>query len=172
VQNRVEDYSRIIKALHERNIAIEGNFVFGFDEDQPDCFDATAEFIIDAGIDLPECYVLTPYPDTALFQRMKAEGRIVDFDWTHYDNTHFTYPPVFQPKNMSREELWEGCKRAERTIYTPQSTIRRLLTARVWHMPTLIANVIYSRRLVARGDLVPVGEEYDTPLVTPDLVAG
>lgn len=158
VQNRVEDYSRVIKALHDRNIAIEGNFVFGFDEDQADVFDTTARFIIDAGIDLPECYVLTPYPDTELYRRMKASGRIVDHDWTHYDNTHFTYMPVFQPKNMSRLELWEGCKRAERMIYTPWNTIRRLMRARVWHMPTVIANIIYSRRLNAKGDLIPVGE--------------
>jgi radical SAM superfamily enzyme YgiQ (UPF0313 family) len=164
VQNRVEDYARVIKALHDRNMAIEGNFVFGFDEDEPDCFDTTARFIIDAGVDLPECYVLTPYPDTALYQRMKAEGRIVDTDWRHYDNTHFTYPPVFQPKNMSREELWEGCKRVEREIYTPWNTVRRWMTSRVWHMPTLIANIVYSRRMMARGDLVPVGDEYDAPV--------
>jgi radical SAM superfamily enzyme YgiQ (UPF0313 family) len=161
VQNRVEDYSRVIQALHDRNIAIEGNFVFGFDEDQPDVFDTTARFIIDAAVDLPECYVLTPYPDTALFQRLKAEGRIVDYDWTHYDNTHFAYMPVFQPKNMTREELWEGCKRVERKIYTSWNTFRRLMKARVWHAPSLIANIIYSRRLVARGNLVPIGEHIE-----------
>lgn len=161
VQNRVEDYARVIKALHQRNIAIEGNFVFGFDEDQPDCFDATARFVIDTGIDLPEFYVLTPYPDTQLYQRFKAAGRIVDFDWTHYDNTHFAYPPVFEPKNMTREELWEGCKRTEAKVYTPWNVARRLMTARVPHMPVLIANLIYARRLVARGDLVPVGEELE-----------
>ncbi len=71
---------------------------------------------------------------------------------------------------MSREELWEGCKRTERKIYTPWNTMRRLVTARVWHMPTLIANVIYSRRLVARGDLVPMGEGYEAaPIGAPAL---
>jgi radical SAM superfamily enzyme YgiQ (UPF0313 family) len=172
VQNRVEDYARVIEALHQRKIAIEGNFVFGFDEDQIDCFDATARFVIDMGIDLPEFYVLTPYPDTQLYQRFKAAGRIVDFDWTHYDNTHFAYPPVFQPKNMSREELWEGCKRVEAKVYTPWNTVRRLMKARVPHIPVLIANVIYSRRLVARGDLVPVGEAMAAPLAPALALAG
>jgi radical SAM superfamily enzyme YgiQ (UPF0313 family) len=167
VQNRVEDYARVIKALHDRNIAIEGNFVFGFDEDHADCFEPTARFVIDHGVDLPEFYVLTPYPDTQLYQRFKAAGRIVDFDWTHYDNTHFEYPPVFQPKNMSRQELWEGCKRVEAKVYTPWNTVRRLLKARVAHMPVLIANIIYSRRLVARGNLVPVGEAHDAHTLTP-----
>lgn len=163
VQNRVEDYARVIKALHQRKIAIEGNFVFGFDEDTLDGFDTTARFVIETGVDLPEFYVLTPYPDTELYQRFKAAGRILDFDWTHYDNTHFYYPPVFQPKNMSRAELWEGCKRAESKVYSPWNTVRRLMTARVPRMPVLIANVIYARRLSARGDLIPVGESYASP---------
>lgn len=157
-QNRVADYPRIIKALHDRNIAIEGNFVFGFDDDVANVFDETARFIIDAGIDLPECYVLTPYPGTALYRRLMAEGRIIDDDWAHYDNTHFIFRPVFQPKNMSRDELWEGCKRCESMIYAPWNTVRRLINARVWRMPILIANIIYSRRLASCGNLIPVGE--------------
>jgi len=103
---------------------------------------------------------------------MTAEGRILDDDWTHYDNTHFTYKPVFQPKNMSREELWEGCKRTERMIYSPWNTIRRLMNARVWHVPTLIANITYSRRLASRGNLVPIGETCYAPTQSPEMLAG
>jgi radical SAM superfamily enzyme YgiQ (UPF0313 family) len=75
VQNRVEDYARVIRALHDRNIAIEGNFVFGFDEDRDCVFDDTARFAVETGVDLPEFYVLTPYPDTELYRRWLAEGR-------------------------------------------------------------------------------------------------
>ena len=160
VQNRVEDYARVIQALHDRNIAIEGNFVFGFDEDQDDVFDSTAQFVLETGIDLPEFYVLTPYPDTELYRRLRAEGRIIDHDWTHYDNTHFHYLPVFQPKNMSRETLREGSRRAERKVYSAAGTLRRLAKARVFHPPVLIANAIYSRRLAQHGDLIPAGEDY------------
>ncbi|HYV34800.1 MAG TPA: radical SAM protein [Gemmataceae bacterium] len=159
VQNRVEDYARVIEELHKRKIAIEGNFVFGFDEDYADVFDATAQFVLEAGIDLPEFYVLTPYPDTELYRRLRQANRIVDFDWGHYDNTHFHHLPVFQPKHMSREELRAGCRAAERKVYRTAGTLRRLAKARVWHLPVLMANFIYSRRLRHRGDLVPEGEE-------------
>lgn len=160
VQNRVDEYARVIRELHSRKIAIEGNFVFGFDEDHDDVFDATADFVLEHGVDLPEFYNLTPYPDTALYQRMLAEGRIVDHDWSHYDNTHFHYPPVFQPRHMSRAELQEGCRRAESRVYSLAGTLRRLGRARVWHVPVLIANLIYMRRMVRGGTLVPEGEDY------------
>jgi radical SAM superfamily enzyme YgiQ (UPF0313 family) len=160
VQNRAEDYERVIAALHRRNIAIEGNFMFGFDEDDDTVFETTAKFVNDQGIDLPELYVLTPYPDTELYRRMLAEGRIVDHDWSHYDNTHFHYLPVFEPKLMSREALREGCRHAEKLIYNGRSTIRRLWNARSRHPTIWIANYIYMQRMKQQGNLIPQGEEY------------
>lgn len=164
VQNRVEDYARVIRALHDRRIAIEGNFVFGFDEDREDVFDATARFVVETGIDLPEFYVLTPYPDTELYRRFRREGRIVDHDWSHYDNTHFHYLPVYEPKHMSREALQAGCRRAEAKVYSLHGLLRRLTRSRVIHVPVLIANWIYHRRLVQRNDLIPVGEQLEDPI--------
>jgi radical SAM superfamily enzyme YgiQ (UPF0313 family) len=160
VQNRAEDYARVIRGLHQRNIAVEGNFMFGFDDDRPDVFDATARFVQEVGVDLPEFYVLTPYPDTEVYRRLLAQGRVVDHDWSHYDNTHFHYLPVFQPRHMTRAELREGCLRAERMVYGPTATLRRLSRARVFHMPVLLANFVYTRRVMRRGDLVPVGEDH------------
>ncbi len=156
VQNRVEDYGRVIEALHKRKISIEGNFVFGFDEDYEDVFERTAGFIVEHGIDLPELYVLTPYPDTALYRRLLEEGRIVDHDWSHYDNTHFQHLPVFQPSNMSRETLRGGCLEAERTVYSVRNTLKRLIRARVLNVPVLLANYVYGSRIVKRNNLVPV----------------
>ena len=167
-QNKVEDYEKIIRELHQRNIAIEGDFVFGFDEDDDSVFDATAEFVINAGIDLPEFYVLTPYPGTGLFKRLKAQGRIVDSNWSHYDNTHFHYLPVFEPRNMSRENLREGCRRAERKVYMARNTVRRIWRSRVLRMPSLIANYIYSSRIETRHDLIPLSEQLtDGPIPEP-----
>ena len=169
VQNRADDYARVIKALHDRNIAIEGNFVFGFDEDRGDVFDSTARFAVEVGVDLPEFYALTPYPDTELYRRLKAEGRIVDNDWSHYDNTHFHYLPVFQPKHLSREELRNGCRRAERKAYSLAGMVRRLARARVFHAPVLIANLIYRRRMRSRGNLIPEGENLAQAFPTAGL---
>jgi len=49
-------------------------------------------------------HILTPYPDTPLFRRMKSEGRLLHEDWSLYDTAHC----VFQPKHMSPGELEAG----------------------------------------------------------------
>lgn len=155
VQNRVEHYARFIRALHDRRIAVEGNFVFGFDDDRPDAFDRTAAFVNELGIDLPEFYVLTPYPDTPLYRRLQSEGRIVDVDWSHYDNAHFDHLPVFQPAHMTREQLRDGVTAAERAVYGRRSTLRRLVRAGVPRVPVLIANYVFASRMARHGSLRP-----------------
>ena len=49
--------------------------------------------------------ILTPFPGTRLFQRLEAEGRILTRDWSKYNSRADV---VFQPKNMSSEELLAG----------------------------------------------------------------
>jgi radical SAM superfamily enzyme YgiQ (UPF0313 family) len=160
-QNHVEEYVKIIRDLHDRNIAIEGNLVFGFDEDTLDTFDHTANFVVEMGIDLPEFYVLTPYPGTNLYERLQAEGRIVDRNWAHYDNTHFHYLPVFEPRNMSRSELRAGCRHAEQIVYSYRNTLRRIWNSGVYKTPALLGNYIYAKRTMKRQSLFPLGEPID-----------
>ena len=42
------------------------------------CFDRTVEFGIDAKLTMALFAILTPYPGTALYRRLKAEGRLTD----------------------------------------------------------------------------------------------
>ena len=119
--NSPELFRQWIAAFHAHGIAINGTFVFGMDNDTPDVFDRTAEFIIDAGIDLPRYAILTPFPGTGLHQRLAREGRILTRDWELYDGQHV----VFEPANMSPRELEEGANRAWRTTYSYSAMARR-----------------------------------------------
>ena len=56
---------------------------------------------------------MTPYPGTALHQRLVADGRIVTDDWERYDTRHV----VFTPKRMMPEQLEAGYWRAYRDFY-------------------------------------------------------
>jgi hypothetical protein len=56
---------------------------------------------------------MTPYPGTALHQRLAAEGRIVCDNWERYDTRHVVYRPL----KMSPEELEAGYWRAYRDYY-------------------------------------------------------
>jgi radical SAM superfamily enzyme YgiQ (UPF0313 family) len=137
--NTRQDYAEVVRRLHERGIAVQGCFAFGFDNDTTETFAATAEFAIDTGIDLPRYAILTPFPNTALYHRLKQEQRILTEDWSLYDGQHV----VFQPRQMSPAELYRGTEWAWKQTYRWSSIARRLLRARIQLPLALSANVGY-----------------------------
>ena len=112
--NSPERFLQVVERLHAHRIALQGCFVFGLDEDRPDVFLKTAEFAVQAGIDLPRFAVVTPFPGTPLFTRLEAEGRILTRDWELYDAQHV----VFQPRHMSVNELQQGVEAAWKHAYS------------------------------------------------------
>jgi len=112
--NSPERFLQVVERLHAHRIALQGCFVFGLDEDRPDVFLKTAEFAVQAGIDLPRFAVVTPFPGTPLFTRLDAEGRILTRDWELYDAQHV----VFQPRHMSVSELQQGVEAAWKHAYS------------------------------------------------------
>jgi radical SAM superfamily enzyme YgiQ (UPF0313 family) len=133
------DYKALIADLHDLHIAIQGCFVFGLDHDPLDVFDITADFAIDNGIDLPRFAILTPFPGTPLHQRLAAENRILTRDWELYDGQHV----VFQPRNMTPQELSAGHERAWKQVYRYNAIARRLWKARAFEPLGLAANLGY-----------------------------
>ncbi|MFY9557884.1 MAG: hypothetical protein WAV47_24520, partial [Blastocatellia bacterium] len=65
-------------------------------------------------------HILTPYPSTALFQRMQAQGRMMSDDWDRFDTRHV----VFRPAKMTPEALEVGYWRAYKEFYKWGSIIR------------------------------------------------
>lgn len=120
--NSPEKYARVVERLHEHGIALQGCFVFGLDHDGPDVFLKTAEFAVQAGIDLPRFAIVTPFPNTALYKRLQAEGRILTQNWELYDGQHV----VFRPAKLSIDELQEGTEQAWKHAYSFRSIARRI----------------------------------------------
>ena len=112
-QNLNRDYSAAIRRLHDLGVMVNGSFVFGMDHDDETVFDRTVEWAIQQGIETATFHIMTPYPDTALYHRMVAEGRITTYNWDLYDTRHV----VFKPAKMSAETLEAGYWRAYREFY-------------------------------------------------------
>ena len=112
-QNVGRDYGAVVRRLHDAGVMVNASFVFGMDGDRPDVFDRTVAWAIENGIETATFHVMTPYPGTALYSRIAAEGRILHSDWDRYD----TRQAVFQPIGMSIEELEDGYQRAYRDFY-------------------------------------------------------
>ena len=60
--------------------------------------------IKELGLNSARFAILTPYPGTPLFKEFEKEGRILTHDWSKYNRKTV----VFQPKNMTIEELQNG----------------------------------------------------------------
>jgi radical SAM superfamily enzyme YgiQ (UPF0313 family) len=124
--NMRRDYHEVVRKIRDRRIALMGCFVFGFDHDTRDTFDETVEFVMASRMDLPRYAVAVPFPGTALYKRLKAEGRITTEDWSLYDGQHV----VFEPKNMTAGELLQGTRHAWKKTYSHSSIFRRLAGSR------------------------------------------
>jgi radical SAM superfamily enzyme YgiQ (UPF0313 family) len=137
--NHPDDYANLVAKLHGHGIAVQGCFTFGMDEDEPDIFERTARFAVEAKIDLPRFAIVTPFPGTALHQRLSDEGRILTRDWSLYDGQHV----VFQPKRMTTRELQLGTESAWKIAYGWRSIAHRLLHSPApWHV-RLVTNFSY-----------------------------
>jgi radical SAM superfamily enzyme YgiQ (UPF0313 family) len=119
-QNLKRDYAEAIRRLHGLGVMINGSFVFGMDGDDETVFDRTVEWAIEQGIETATFHVLTPYPGTALYGRMAAQGRLTCHDWDLYDTRH----AVFRPARMTAEALERGYRRAYRDFYRWGSILR------------------------------------------------
>jgi radical SAM superfamily enzyme YgiQ (UPF0313 family) len=137
--NRVEEYQTLVERLHARGILVTGFFIFGFDTDALSTFDRTLEMIKQVQVDDANLYILTPYPGTALYVQLQSEGRLLpekrrtQFGWSH---------AVFQPKQMSPEELERGVQRMYDALYpffrrrAARSLLKRL--GLLWRHPALV----------------------------------
>ena len=138
--NKVERYREIIRRIHSHGISIQAGIVFGFDCDTPGVFDETLAFLRENGIAQATFNMLTPYPGTPLFDRLKSEGRILTEDWSKYNSRTDV---VFQPKNMSPMELLDGFNYVNREFYRLGNILSRLSRSRVNLSWTLPLNLIY-----------------------------
>jgi radical SAM superfamily enzyme YgiQ (UPF0313 family) len=137
--NMRRDYHEVVRKIRDRGIALMGCFVFGFDNDTLDSFDETVEFVMASRLDLPRYAIAVPFPNTGLYKRLKGEGRILTEDWSLYDGQHV----VFEPRNMTAEELLRNTRRAWTTTYRYSSIWKRLSGSRTRLSIAIPANLGY-----------------------------
>jgi len=137
--NMRRSYYEVVRKIRERKIALMGCFVFGFDHDSIATFDETVDFVLESKMDLPRYAIAVPFPGTALYKRLKAEGRITTENWSLYDGQHV----VFEPKLMSPGDLLERTRKAWKKTYSYRSIVRRLAGSRTRLPISIPANLGY-----------------------------
>ena len=127
-QNLNRDYSTAIRRLHDLGVMVNGSFVFGMDDDDETVFDRTVEWAIRQGIETATFHILTPYPTTALYERMAQQERLLHSNWDLYDTRHV----VYRPNKLTSEALETGYWHAYREFYRWSSIFRGAWIQEKW----------------------------------------
>ena len=113
------DIESAIQVIHEHGINIHGMFMFGEDNDTEATIKETTEFSIKHHIDTVQYMILTPFPGTKIYEKLKEEERFYHNQWDYFDGMYI----VYRPKNMSASTLQLETMKAYRKFYS----LRRLL---------------------------------------------
>jgi radical SAM superfamily enzyme YgiQ (UPF0313 family) len=162
-------YEVALANLRRHKLRLYATFVFGYDHDTPDAFDATVDFAHEHGFYMAAFNHLTPFPGTPLYERLEREGRLRFERW--WLDPHYAYNVIpFEPAGMGPEALQAGCLAARRRFYALPSIARRSLTrtnrasAFMWRNFFLINGML--RAEVSARDHYPLGDESDrSPLL-------
>lgn len=141
IQNHTDIYEKAVKMAHDRGIMINASFVFGLDGDTPETFRATLDWIVKNKIETVTSHILTPYPGTELYDRLKKEGRILSDDLSRYNTAHV----VFRPAQMSGQELYEGYLWIYRQIYSVKNILKRMPADKSQRAAYLLFNFFYRK---------------------------
>jgi radical SAM superfamily enzyme YgiQ (UPF0313 family) len=114
--NRPEEYSGILHDLARRNVYAITSFIVGMEEDHPGVGAAISKEIDTWPPVLPVFGLLTPYPGTPLYARLRDQGRLVRPEhWLDFKPFRLT----FQPKHLSSGQAENEVDDSWRRCYAP-----------------------------------------------------
>src|SRR5262249_29657420 len=119
---RYKQYRGAIDAIQDRGISVNGCFIVGNDTDTPDIFPQIERFAKTSGLADVQVTVLTPFPGTSLYARLKREGRLLR---ERYWDRCTLFDVNFVPKSMSVEDLEQGLEYLMGSLYTAEESSRR-----------------------------------------------
>lgn len=99
------NYGECVNRIQDAGLPIYGSFIVGFDGDTVESYQRIYEFVSKHEIHKSSISMLVPYPQTAIYDQLKAQNRLL-YD-NYWDKCTGAYP-LFQPKDMTVEEMMEG----------------------------------------------------------------
>ncbi|MGZ8939510.1 MAG: B12-binding domain-containing radical SAM protein, partial [Limisphaerales bacterium] len=117
-----DHYKEAIAKIQSYGITVNGCFILGLDGNTPAVFDDVLDFVRTSGLYEVQVTFQTAFPNTPLYHRLKAEGRIIrDQAWelcTLFDIN-------FEPLGMTRDQLQSGFLKLVKTLYSDEETQSR-----------------------------------------------
>lgn len=161
-QNTRRDLLASVKRIQNHGLQVMGGFIVGFDSDGTDIFQRQIDFIQESGIVTAMVGLLQAPYGTQLYQRLKAEHRILDE--MSGDNTDGTTNII---SKMDPAELFNGYRYLISKLYNPTNFYQRIKTLLTeFHPRKMTVNMEWNewlaflRSILLMGILGPERSEY------------
>ncbi|MCL2340454.1 MAG: B12-binding domain-containing radical SAM protein [Proteobacteria bacterium] len=119
---QLAEYQSAIAQIQDHGITVNGCFILGLDGAGINAFDDVWQFVHNSGLYEVQITVLTPFPGTPLYDRLRVEGRLLQEQaWelcTLFDVN-------FRPTHMSVAELESGFRDLAEKLYSEDITKER-----------------------------------------------
>src|ERR1043165_7086259 len=119
---KLDKYMDAIKKIQSYGVTVNGCFIVGNDGDDKGIFEALRDFIEKSELLEAQVTILTPFPGTHLLRRLQSEGRLL---YDQFWDKCTLFDLVFEPKNMTPDELVEGHTWLMKQIYNQEQYTRR-----------------------------------------------
>ena len=137
-------YRPQLEILRDHGLQLWAAFTLGHDHDTRDSILETLAFAKENRFALAAFNILVPYPNTPLYRRLEAEGRLLyDGAWWLHPDYRFNYA-AFRPRHMTPDELTELCWQCRAEYNELGFLIRRMFDLKT-NLRTLTKLGVYLR---------------------------
>jgi radical SAM superfamily enzyme YgiQ (UPF0313 family) len=108
-----------VKKVHERGVGVIGYYMIGFDIEDKNSIKQSLRQLGELKLDATQLCIITPLPETKLWDEIEENYGIFEKDWHKYNTKHLVWNhPTISPKEME-ELLYYGFDQANprRTVF-------------------------------------------------------
>jgi radical SAM superfamily enzyme YgiQ (UPF0313 family) len=116
-RGRFDRYKEAVERIQSNGILVTGCFVLGLDGQTPAVFEDVHRFVEESGVGEVQITVMTPFPGTPLYERLKAGHRLLDE--TAWEKCTL-FDVNFRPDGMSVSELESGLLELGKRLYSAE----------------------------------------------------
>lgn len=120
----VGERDELVKRIHDAGIGIYATFVFGYDNDDERTINDAMEFAKKHKFYTAAFNHLLPFPNTALYNRLKEDNRLIYDKWWLADGYNYG-ELAFEPKLVSAEKLSRLCRDARKEFSSAKTVLSR-----------------------------------------------
>ncbi|WP_153800149.1 B12-binding domain-containing radical SAM protein [Foetidibacter luteolus] len=119
-----DNYLKAIDKIQSYGISVNGCFILGFDTDTEQTFYETEKFIKGSNLSEVQVTLLTPFPGTDLYRKLKHENRLLT---DNYWDKCTLFDVNFMPKNFSVQQLENHFASLMASVYADDAVKTRKL---------------------------------------------